>query len=180
MRHAAAKLLTALSLTAPLGLAACVPATMSPSAAVATSAPQFATLATVSNTFEIETSRLALQASSNPRVRRFAQQMISDHTLATRRMMAVAQSQGLPPMPPTLDAAHQAMLARLQGLNGPAFDAEYVSQQSLAHAEAITLFSTYAERGDNPAFVRFARQTLPVLQMHAQHVAALRSGGPGV
>src|SRR5687767_3842162 len=50
-----------------------------PAPIAVTSAAEFVPTATSSNLFEIESSRLALQRSRDPEVRRFAQQMIRDH-----------------------------------------------------------------------------------------------------
>jgi putative membrane protein len=53
------------------------------------------------------------------------------------------------------------------------FDNAYITLQAQAHQEAITLFSAYAERGDNPRLVSFARQTLPTLRRNPEHVAMI-------
>ena len=158
-----------------LGVAGCMtPMASAPPMAV-TSAAQFVPMATSSNLFEIESSRLALDRARNPEVRRFAQQMIRDHNVATRRMAAVVASSGLPMPPPTLTARHQAMLASVQGAAD--FDAAYMGAQVMAHQESIALFTSYGSNGDVPPLAAFARQTLPNLQMHLQHAQALSGGG---
>jgi putative membrane protein len=155
--------------------AACMPTPPAQSVASATTAPAFVTMASASNAFEIETSRLALERSSDPGVRRFANRMISDHTKASQRMAQVVRQNGMTPPPPTLDARHAAMVQTLSATQGPAFDSTYLSMQATAHEEAITLFSTYAAQGDDPALQAFAHRTLPTLQSHAQMLS--RSGG---
>jgi predicted outer membrane protein len=47
----------------------------------------FRALATISDTFEIESSRIALERSRSPQVRRFAEQMIQDHTMTSQALM---------------------------------------------------------------------------------------------
>ncbi|WP_181705404.1 DUF4142 domain-containing protein [Chthonobacter rhizosphaerae] len=148
-----------------------------PTAAV-TSADEFVSMATVSNTFEIETSRLALQRSRDREVRRFARQMIRDHTAASARLQRVASNAGVPPVSPMLDAAHERMYDDLEDEPVGTFDSAYIEAQGLAHQEAITLFSGYAANGDNPRLQAFASDTLPTLQRHAEHVNMLASSRP--
>jgi putative membrane protein len=159
-----------------LGVAGCMtPMASAPAPVAVTSAAEFVPTATSSNLFEIESSRLALQRARDPEVRRFARQMIRDHNMASRRMMAVASRAGLPTPPPALIPRHQAMLASVQ--SAADFDSAYVGAQVMAHQESVALFSAYGSNGDVPPLAAFARQTLPNLQMHLQHAQALSGGG---
>lgn len=136
-------------------------------------ATDFATRATVSNTFEIESSRLALQKSQKAEVKAFAQQMITDHTKAGTEMQAALAADQITAPPAALDAPHQQKLQKLQGASGAAFDDAYVAEQKLAHDEAVTLFSTYAQGGEPGALKTFAAKTLPTLKQHQDHVKHL-------
>lgn len=161
-----------------LGVAGCMtPMASAPAPApiAITTATEFVPMAVSSNLFEIESSRLALQRSRDREVRRFAQQMIRDHNLASRRMAAVVRRSGLPAPQPAMTAKHQQMLATVQGAAD--FDAAYVNAQLMAHQEAVALFSSYSSGGDVPQLAEFAGATLPTLQMHLDHVQSLRSGG---
>lgn len=159
-----------------LSVAGCMTpmASAPPTAVAVTSAAEFVPTATSSSLFEIESSRLALQNSRDPQVRRFAQQMIRDHNLATRRMASVLRRSGMPVPPPALNAKHQGMLVAVQSASD--FDAAYVSAQLMAHQEAVALFSSYSANGDDPRLAAFAKQTLPTLQMHLEHAQALSGG----
>jgi putative membrane protein len=126
---------------------------------------------------EIESSRLAMERSRDREVRRFASQMIRDHTRASQRMTAVVRRAGLPPAPMTLSAKHQVMLDQLSATGPESFDSAYAILQAQAHDEAIALFTTYAQSGDDPRLADFARRTLPTLQMHANHVQRLPGAG---
>jgi len=162
-----------------LGVAGCMtPMATAPAPApvAVTTAAEFVPTATSSNLFEIESSRLALQRSRSPEVRRFAQQMIRDHNAASRRMTTVVRRAGLPMPPPAMNAKHQQMLATVQA--APDFDAAYVNAQLMAHQEAVALFTSYSSNGDVPQLASFAGRTLPVLQMHLDHVQALSGGAP--
>lgn len=171
--------ITLLSAVAALALsvAGCA-STSTPTVAMVavTTTDQFVPTAAVSGTFEVWSSKLALQRSHNPQVRRFAQQMIKDHTAAGHRLEAVANRLGLS-APTSLDATRQALYDSLKTTSDADFDAAYVHTQLGAHQEAVSLFSSYASNGDNPALKRFAASTLPTLEMHLKHAEAL-SGAP--
>ena len=155
-----------------LGVAGCMtPMASAPPMAAVTTAAAFVPMATSSNLFEIESSRLALNRARNPEVRRFARQMIRDHTLATRRMAAVVRRTGMQMPPPALVPRHQAMLASVQAAAD--FDTAYMGAQVMAHQESIALFTAYGSNGDVPPLANFARATLPNLQMHLDHAQSI-------
>jgi len=158
-----------------LGLAGCMTpmASAPPPAAMVTTAV-FVPTAASSSAFEIQSSRLALQRSRDPEVRRFAQQMIRDHNMATRRMVSAVRASGMSPPPPGLNAKHQAIVEDVR--TAADFDAAYIGAQISAHQEAVALFSNYASNGDDVQVVAFAKDTLPTLQMHLDHAQTLNGG----
>ena len=74
---------------------------------------EFADKAASSNLFEIQSSELAVERSSDGEIVEFAQQMIVDHTAAGDEMMAAAQQDGITPTT-TLAPDHQTILDRLE------------------------------------------------------------------
>jgi putative membrane protein len=155
--------------------AAAQTATESPEVAAAstiTDPQQFADMASSSNMFEIESSRLALEKSKNEQVTTFAQHMIDDHTKAGEDMTAAAQSDGLT-VAPGLQPAHQSKLDELSGAEGDAFDQAYIAAQVAAHDEAVALFQSFSTGGEDSALKAFAANTLPTLQKHREEVGSL-------
>ena len=140
-------------------------------------APGFMAQAASGNQFEIDSSQLALQASSNPAVRNFANLMIADHTRLGQMFGAAAQSAGLTPPPPGLLPAQQATLDQLRAAGaGPGFDAAYLQAQLGAHQGALALMQNFAAGGDVPALQNFAStQAIPMIQMHLQQVQLLQA-----
>jgi putative membrane protein len=134
-------------------------------------ASQFVQTAVVSNAFELETSRAVLAATSDAEVRAFAETMIRDHEQAAQDLVAAAAAAGVEPPAPYLDRRHADMLATLSGADPSTVDDAYVEMQVEAHAEAIALFSAYAERPD--PLGTFAAETLPRLEAHAAAAGAL-------
>jgi putative membrane protein len=142
-------------------------------------APGFLAHATSSGQFEIQSSQLALQASSNPQVRNFANLMISDHTRMGQAVGAAAQSAGIVPPPPALLPEDQAALGQLAAAGtGPSFDMAYRQAQITAHQQALGLMQNYAASGDVPALRTAAQQAIPTIQMHLQQAQLLSVAPP--
>ncbi|TPJ66219.1 DUF4142 domain-containing protein [Mesorhizobium sp. B2-7-1] len=129
------------------------------------------------NEFEIQSSKLAEEKSASADVKAFAGQMIKDHAKVAEDFKA-AMSQGqttasIKPAGPALQPKEQQMLDELKGASGKEFDAKYIKMQTDAHRQAVALFSTYANSGDDPTMKEFAKKTLPVLKTHEKHVKEL-------
>jgi len=142
-------------------------------------APGFLAQAGSANQWEIESSQLALQMSTNPAVRNLANVIIADHTAMGQQVTAAAASAGLPPPPTTLLPAQQAMLDQLRGAgSGPAFDMAYQQAQISAHQQAIQLMQNYAAQGDVPALRTVASQAIPTMQKHLSMAQSLAMAPP--
>jgi putative membrane protein len=142
-------------------------------------APGFLAQAGSANQWEIESSQLALQASTNPAVRNFANMIIADHMRLGQAIGAAASSAGLTPPPPALLPAQQSMLDQLRAAgSGPSFDMAYQQAQIGAHLQAIQLMQNYATSGDVPALRTAASQAVPTMQMHLQQAQMLNTAPP--
>ena len=110
----------------------------------------FAMKANCGGIVEITMSKLALQRSSNPEVRKFAQHMIEDHTMVGKQLAEVAAQKRIP-LTTTLDPIHVVVEQRLAQLSGSDFDKEFIKQQKAAHMEAIHCFSHEPTRARTPS-----------------------------
>lgn len=129
-------------------------------------AGQFLALAGAGDLYEMESSRLVLETTSDPDVRRFAQMMIEHHAKTSQDAAKAARTAGLEPAPPMLDAPKAAMIAALEGYDGVERDRLYLTQQHTAHKEALGLQKTYAESGDTPQLRAAARTTASIIETH--------------
>jgi putative membrane protein len=127
------------------------------------------------NTFEIESSRLAMTKATNASVKSFAQQMVTDHTEAGSKFKAAVSEADLKAPPEKTDAKHTAIVEKLKGLQGVEFDQAYITAQREAHVETVALFEAYAATGENARLKKFANELLPVLRSHLEHVNALKA-----
>lgn len=133
---------------------------------------QFAAMASVGNSFEIASSRLALQRASDPQVLAFARMMIADHGKAQAQLDSAAASAGTE-AGVMLDADHQKMVDDLSARSGADFDTAYVTDQVAAHQESEGLLSGYVSAGTDPSLQRYAAKALPVVEMHLRRIQTL-------
>ena len=138
----------------------------------------FVQKAAMSDQFEIESSKLALQKATDPQIKQFAQQMIDEHSKSSDKLKMTLQSAGANISPPaglTLDAKHKALMDKLQAASGKDFDRLYIQIQRDGHEEALALFRKYSKDGEEASLKTFAQETLPVIEKHYQHIQALKS-----
>jgi putative membrane protein len=132
----------------------------------APSTADFVKTAAISDMFEIQSSKLALEKKARDE-RHFAERMIHDHTETTDQLQHLVNSgQVKVPLPAALDTQHEQMLDKLRGENGANFDKDYDQAQLAGHKEAVALFESYAANGDNAALKRWAAATLSHLRDH--------------
>ena len=130
----------------------------------------------VANRFEIDTSELALKYGKGEDVKKFAQQMIDDHTKAGEAFKAAVKEAGIEPPADALDLSHKASYAKLRVFTTESgFDASYLSTQLQAHEDAVALFKDYAANGPTPSLKAFAEKTLPTLEHHLMMVKELNA-----
>jgi len=134
----------------------------------------FANVAAASDTFEIETSKLALTKASAAKVTTFAQQMIDAHTDSTAKLQGAAAAASPPITPvPTLTAAQQSKLDGLAAKSGADFDSAYAAIQVAAHQETLDALKGYAASGDVPSLNAFAKQLVPIVTAHLNMAKSL-------
>jgi putative membrane protein len=145
---------------------------------IAPKTADFVSQVAISDMFEIESSKLA-QTKGNAETKKFAEQMVTDHTKTSTELKSAVSGNTALPIPTALDSAHQTKLDRLKGLSGAEFDREYRSQQVNAHEDAVSLFKRYSSGGDDAKLKEWATQTLPALQHHLEMAQALDNAGRG-
>lgn len=136
------------------------------------------------NLAEIATAKLAQEKSSNEDVKKFAQQMIDDHTKAMDQLTQVAQQKGVD-LPTEPDAKHQALMKKMQGLSGDAFDRQYSTVAGMRdHNAAHQLLARAAKRAKDPDLKALVAQMQPTITEHMtmakgmhKEVLAARGGG---
>jgi putative membrane protein len=118
--------------------------------------------------------RLQSRQAGNPEEKKFAGQMITDHTKTSSDLKALVSNGDVKADIPTkLDGFSQKKLDRLRDAKPDDFAGEYDPMQVSAHKEAVSLFERYSKSGDNPKLKDWAGKTLPALQHHLEMAQAL-------
>ena len=163
-----------------LALAACVappgmttaPGAVAP-APPATSDQDFLNRAATGTGNEVSLGRLAERNGFTPTVRSFGAQIAAEHGRVQARLLALARRLGMVAYTTSSD------LSQAAALSGPEFDRRFLADQIADQREALALFESEAETGQNLRLRRFAREWLPMLRrdLHQAEVIAAR-GGP--
>ena len=114
---------------------------------------------------EVKLGELAAKSGHSDPVKKFAKQMVSDHSKANDKFADVAKKQGLEP-PKGIDPEHQAMTRKLQDLTGRRFDTEYMKGQVSDHQKTAQLLEYEMASGQNTAVKDFASDALPTVLRH--------------
>lgn len=133
----------------------------------------FAKMAYMSSCAEISAGNLASQKAHDPKVAALGKMMVTDHTDANAKLMAIVHNA---PTTDSLDAEHQSLKDSLMNATGAAFDAMYVQSQVRDHEKAIALFQQEATSGGQAELKSYAQKMLPKLKMHLDHVMRLSGG----
>lgn len=154
--------------TAETGTETQMPAdSMEPAAPMVVTAADYVSMAAISDMYEIESSRLALEKGQSEEVKSHARQMVEDHTRTSDALKAAVADMGSGMQVPTqLDARHRQMMDELRAAEGAAFDRLYMQQQRMAHDNAYRLHSGYATGGDNPDLKAVAANAVPIIERH--------------
>lgn len=124
---------------------------------------------------EIAASKVALEKSTNPAVKDFAQKMIEQHTQVGDQLKQLASTKDVSlPSEPTV--GQRAKIAVLDKLSGATFDKRYAGMIGVtAHKDAVKLFQKASTSAQDPDVKSFAAKTLPGLQEHLQMATELKS-----
>jgi putative membrane protein len=120
------------------------------------------------NIAEIESARMALEKSRNPEVRKFAQQMIDDHTTALDELRTLAQNKGFT-LPEETDLQHKTLATALRILSGDTFDSQYMKRAGVNdHERTLTLLQKTQRSAKDADLKTLAAKMLPTVQSHLQ------------
>ena len=121
--------------------------------------------AATSAMLEIEAAKLA-QQKGDADEKKFAEQMITDHTKTSTELKAMVPAEMKSAIPASLDDTSQKKLDKLRDAKAEDFPGEYDPMQVSAHKDAVSLFERYAKGGENDKLKDWAGKTLPALQHH--------------
>lgn len=146
---------------------------------------EFMSNAARGNLAEIAAGHLAQKKSENEQVKSFGERMVSDHSAANDKLMALAQNLDVK-LPDKPSRRAENRMKKLEGMSGTKFETAYAHDMIRDHRTDIEAFEREAEHGTNPEVKQFAQTTLPTLKEHlslaeqlpGEHRAASAAGTP--
>ena len=145
--------------------------------------PQIAHIAYTAGQLDIDAARQALEKSTNPQVRAFAETMQRDHAAVNEQALAlVTRLKVTPEANPTsasLSEAAATTRQRLAGLSGAAFDKAYVDNEVAYHRMVNEALSkALIPDADNAELKSLLQTGLELFQQHQAHAEHLAHDFP--
>lgn len=141
--------------------------------------PQIAHIAYTADAIDVAAGKQALAKSHNPKVRDFAEEMVRDHTAVNDKALALVKKLGVTPQPNPTSAGLQKLAdaerAKLDKLNGAAFDRAYAANEVAYHktvngALKQTLIPS-AQNGELKSLLQTGLKLFEEHQAHAEQLA---------
>ncbi|GAB2561532.1 hypothetical protein GCM10027190_09040 [Spirosoma areae] len=87
---------------------------------------------------QLEVSKIAVQKASNDEVRQLAQAEVEEQTGLSAKLKEIADAKGVV-LPSAPDAETQAMVTKMEGMSGMAFDRMYVTESGVKGHEKLDM-----------------------------------------
>jgi putative membrane protein len=140
-----------------IGVLALIIAAIARAAVAAEGDQAFVTRAAMGGMAEVEMGKLASEKASSSAVKKFAEQMISDHTKVNEKLETMATGKSLK-VPNALDAEHKAKVEMLSKKSGAQFDNAYIHAQVAGHQKMQELLNQEAKNGADADLKAFAEK----------------------
>lgn len=149
-------------------------------AAPAVADPQIAAIVVAANQVDIDAGELAKERASDPRVKEFAERMVTDHTGVNQAASELVGRLGVTPEPNATSRAltqdGEANRAALRGQSGAAFDRAYVANEVAYHQAVLdAIDQTLIPSAQNAELRALLEQTRPAVAAHLEHARQLQA-----
>jgi len=148
------------------------PVTMVPT--VSAKDVEFASAITNNALNKVNTGKMALEKSTNNRVKDFATILVNDHTKLGDELSQIAKDKKIT-LPPISGMAEMHQANRLAMKQGNDFDKAYVDAMILDEKKALDICEAGSKNCKDASLKAFAIKSLPVLKMHLDSAQAVRS-----
>jgi putative membrane protein len=118
-----------------------------------------------SNLMEVRLGQLAQSKATNPAVKQFGQQMVTDHTNLYNQLTATVSKTGTDFKPGMTDD-HEDQVERLEKLSGAEFDRQYMTAMVQHHQKDVATFQSQSQSARSTEARQIIATGLPVLQRH--------------
>jgi putative membrane protein len=138
---------------------------------------EYVAMAAMSDLFEQEAGRLAVDAAQHSAIKDLARHMVEGHTSTAGLLLRAAMSGGGGvTIPREMDGRHRQMIEELRRKQGRDFERAYLAMEIADHEEALALHRDYAQSGDDPELQGAAQTIAGIMADHLQSVRQLADG----
>ena len=141
---------------------------------------QIASIVVTANQVDVDAGRLAQSRSTNPEVKKFAQQMVTDHTGVNQQAVALATKLKVTPedndTSRALKAGGEKNVTALKGMKGAAFDKAYIDHEVAYHQQVLdAIDKTLVPGAQNAELKALLVKVRPAFVAHLEHAQHLQS-----
>ena len=141
---------------------------------------QIAHIVVTANQVDIDAGQLAASMASNPEVKKFGQQMVTDHSGVNAQATALVTKLKVTPLDnPTsqaLKAGGEKNLAVLKNLTGASFDKAYVDNEVVYHQAVLdAIDKTLVPSAQNAELKALLVKVRPAFLAHLAHAKMIQS-----
>jgi putative membrane protein len=123
---------------------------------------------------EVELSKIAESKAQSADVKKFAAQMVKDHTANNKELSTIAAKENIE-VPKSLDADHAALRDKLKSTKGADFDREYVEAMRSDHQKMADLLKSSESTVSTDDLRSFIKKTEPVVEHHLSMAQNLKT-----
>jgi putative membrane protein len=141
---------------------------------------QIAHIVVTANQVDIDAGKLAASMATNPEVKKFGQQMVTDHTGVNKQAADLAAKLKVTPADnPTsqsLKAGGDKNVATLKGLSGTAFDKAYIDNEVAYHQAVLdAVDKTLIPGATNAELKALLVKVRPAFVAHLEHAKMVQA-----
>jgi putative membrane protein len=142
--------------------------------------PQIASIVVTANQVDIDAGKLAASKGTSPDVKKFGQQMVTDHTGVNKQATALVTRLKVTPednaTSQSLKSGGDKNLATLKGLTGAAFDKAYIDNEVTYHQAVIdAIDKTLIPNAQNADLKALLVKVRPAFVAHMEHAKMIQS-----
>ena len=141
---------------------------------------QIASIVVTANQVDIDAGKLASSMASNPEVKTFAEQMVTDHTGVNKQAVDLVTKLKVTPKDnatsTTLKEGGAANVANLKKLKGAAFDKAYIDHEVAYHQQVLdAVDKTLIPSASNADLKALLVKVRPAFVAHLDHAKMIQS-----
>ncbi len=131
---------------------------------------KFIQSAAVCSHAETEFAELAVKKATNPKVKAFAETLVTDHKALNKEFKKIAAAQHVV-LSKEITPAETATLQKLEGATGAEFDKEFIASVADSHQKHLASYEQASKDHNDLELKAIVDKTIPVIKAH--HATAL-------